>query len=63
MVYEILVMIDFDWPGWKEGRGMANDTDFDIDSVDIPTKCKVISAIVHNDVFATVRWQVPLRGV
>lgn len=51
MVYKIPIMIDFDWPDWKEGREMASDTDFDFDSVDIPTKCKVISAIVRNDRF------------
>ncbi len=30
---------------------MANDKNFDFDSVDIPTKCKLITAIVRNDRF------------
>ncbi len=51
IVYQIPIMIDFDWSGWDEGRKMAKDEHFDYDSVDIPTKCKVITAFVRNDRF------------
>ena len=51
IVYAIPIIIDYDWAGWKEGRGMARDNDFDFDTVDIPTKCKIITAIVRNDRF------------
>jgi hypothetical protein len=51
IVYQLPVIIDFDWPHWDEGRKMAKDEHFDYDSVDIPTKCKVITAFVRNDRF------------
>ena len=46
-------MIDFDWGKWDEGREMAQNKDFDFDTVDIPTKCKLITAFVRNDRFCT----------
>jgi len=52
IVYEMPLMVSFDWPAWEEGRKMANDPDFDFDSVDIPTKCKLITAVIRNDRFA-----------
>lgn len=51
VVYEIPIMIGFDWGAWDEGRRMVNGSAFDFDSVDIPTKCKLITAIVRNDRF------------
>ena len=51
VVYAIPIIIDFDWPGWDEGRRMAGDKDFDFDTIDIPTKCKLITAFVRNDRF------------
>ena len=53
IVYEIPIIIGFDWASWDEGRAMAGNEDFDYDSVDIPTKCKLITAIVRNDRFCT----------
>ena len=49
IVYEMPIVISFDWGSWQEGREIANSPDFDFDSVDIPTKCKLITAIVRND--------------
>ena len=46
------ILIVFNWMGWSEGREMINDKNFDFDSVDVPTKCKVISAIVRSERFA-----------
>lgn len=51
IVYYMPIIIDFDWGSWHEGRGMARDESFDFNSVDIPTKCKIITAIVRNDRF------------
>jgi len=51
IVYEIPIIIDFDWGSWDEGRKMARTENFDIDTIDIPTKCKLITAIVRNDRF------------
>lgn len=55
IVYEIPVMIGFDWGSWDEGRKIVSDKDFDYNTVDIPTKCKVITAIVRNDRFCEGR--------
>ena len=51
VVYRIPIAIGFDWPSWDEGRAMLQDTEFDFDSVDLETKCKLITAIVRNDRF------------
>jgi hypothetical protein len=49
--YEIRIVIDFNWPAWKEGEEIVSNTNFDYDSIDIPTKCKIITAILRNDRF------------
>jgi len=51
IVYEMPIIISFDWAAWDEGRRIANDLDFDYNTIDIPTKCKLITAIVRNDRF------------
>ncbi len=51
IVYDIPIVIDFDWSHWDEGRKMASDENFDFDTIDIPTKCKLITAFVRNDRF------------
>lgn len=51
IVYDMPIIIDFDWGSWHEGREMARDESFDFNSVDIPTKCKIITAIVRDDRF------------
>lgn len=50
-VYEIPIIINFDWSSWDEGAQMASDKDFNFDNIDIPTKCKLITAIIRNDRF------------
>jgi hypothetical protein len=51
LVYKLGIIISFDWPHWDEGRAIANKEDFDFDLIDIPTKCKLITAVVRNDRF------------
>ncbi len=51
VVYHIPIIIGFNWAGWDEGRKMASDEHFDYDTIDIPTKCKLITAFVRNDRF------------
>ena len=51
IVYEMPIMINFDWGSWDDGREIASDENFDYDTIDIPTKCKLITAIVRNDRF------------
>ena len=49
------ITIDFNWGAWDEGRAIVSDENFDYDSIDIPTKCKIITAIARNDRFSSGR--------
>ena len=51
IVYKIPIIINFEWGSWDEGREIAKDENFNFDTIDIPTKCKLITAIVRNDRF------------
>lgn len=51
IVYEIPIIISFDWCVWDEGRKIASDEDFNFDTIDLVTKCKLITSIVRNDRF------------
>ena len=53
VVYSIPIIISFDWGSWNEGREILNDEEFDYDTLDLPTKCKLITAIVRNDRFCS----------
>lgn len=55
VVYSIPIMIDFNWSSWDEGRRIVSDENFDYDTIDIPTKCKIITAILRNDRFCSGR--------
>jgi len=55
VVYSIPIAIDFNWGAWDEGRKMVSDVNFDYDTIDIPQKCKIITAIVRNDRFSSGR--------
>jgi hypothetical protein len=37
---------------WDEGRKMLNDTHFNYDTIDIPTKCKLITMIICSNRFS-----------
>lgn len=49
IVYEIPIVISFNWGAWEEGKRIINDNNFDYNSIDIPTKCKMITEIVRSD--------------
>ena len=51
IVYRLPIIISFDWGAWEEGREIASNDDFDHDTLDLPTKCKLITAIVRNNRF------------
>ena len=51
--YAIPIIIGFNWSAWDEGRKIVSDEHFDYDIIDIPTKCKIITAIVRNDRFCS----------
>jgi hypothetical protein len=45
------IMISFDWGSWQDGKDMLEGKTFDFNTIDIPTKCKLISMIIRNDRF------------
>lgn len=49
VVYALPIIIDFNWMEWREGIRMVSDTRFDYDTVDIPTKCKLLTALIRNE--------------
>jgi len=51
IVYEMPIIINFPWPEWKEGIKFLQDNKFKFDGIDIPTKCKLITAIIRKDRF------------
>ena len=51
-VYTIPIMIAFDWVHWDKGRKIARNPDFDFNTLDLVTKCKLITAIVRSDRFS-----------
>lgn len=51
LVYEIPIIIEFSWSSWTEGRNILANENFDFDTIDIPVKCKLITAIVRNNRF------------
>jgi hypothetical protein len=53
IVYSISIIIDFAWVAWDEGRKYVGEENFDFDTIDVPTKCKLITAIVRNDRFCS----------
>ena len=53
LVYALPIVISFDWGAWKEGRKIIDGEVFDLDSIDIPTKCKIITTIVRMDRFTS----------
>lgn len=51
IIYNLPVTVAFNYIEWDEGREMASEQDFDFDTIDVPTKCKIITAIMRNDRF------------
>lgn len=51
-VYSMPVIVHFKWSAWDDGREMAFDEDFDFNSINIASKCKLITAIVRSDRFS-----------
>jgi len=50
--YAVPIIIDFDWGEWEEGKAILQNDDFDYYSIDLPTKCKLITTIVRADRFS-----------
>ena len=51
VAYRIRIVINFDWPGWDEGRSLASGDLELIDNIDLITACKLITALIRNDRF------------
>lgn len=51
IAYKIPIMIVFSWMEWAELETFLKDKSFNFDSIDIPTKCKIITAIIRADRF------------
>ena len=51
LAYDSCLVIDFDWPHWEEGRNLASGDLSEIDSLDLITLCKLMTAIIRNDRF------------
>jgi hypothetical protein len=51
MVYEMNIVIGFDWLEWKEGQAMLKDPNQDYAQVDSITLCKLITLIVRGERF------------
>jgi hypothetical protein len=41
----------FDWISWDEGKKMIENRNFNFDTINIATKCKLITSILRNDRF------------
>jgi hypothetical protein len=50
-VYEIGLVVDFDWPHWDEGRQILSDKYTDLSKYSAVTLCKLLTAIVRSDRF------------
>jgi len=50
-VYEIGLVVDFDWPHWDEGRQILSDENTDLSKYSVVTLCKLLTAIVRSDRF------------
>jgi len=53
VIHHIPIIVHFPWAQWDEGRKISGDENFDYDTIDVPTKCKLITAIMRNDRFCT----------
>jgi len=51
VVYQMPIMIVFDWMKWYKGDKMARDKNFDFDTTDLLTKCKLLTGLIRNDRF------------
>ena len=51
IVYDIPIMINFDWVTWSQGNNIIHSHNFDYDTIDIPTKCMAITTFVRANRF------------
>ena len=51
LCYQLGIVIDFDWSNWDEGREVLSGDHSAIDSSDLITLCKFITAFIRNNRF------------
>ena len=51
IAYKIPIMVVFSWGNWSKLNTFLKDKSFNFDTIDIPTKCKIITAIIRADRF------------
>lgn len=51
LAYKIPIIVVFSWGNWSELNTYLKDKSFNFDTIDIPTKCKIITAIIRADRF------------
>ena len=51
-IYKIPIMVSFDWPEWEEGYAALSNLDFDMDTFDLPDKCKLITYVARKERFS-----------
>jgi hypothetical protein len=52
LIHQLGVLVSFDWIKWEYRDVIYSHKEFDFDSIDIPNKCKLITAIVRSDRFS-----------
>lgn len=51
IVYDIPIVISFDWGSWSKDNSIIHSQNFDYDTIDIPTKCMAITTFVRANRF------------
>lgn len=51
VAYELGIVISFDWGSWDEGMEMVKNRNYNYDSIDIYSKCKIITTLIRADRF------------
>ncbi|MDY0254275.1 MAG: DUF6508 domain-containing protein [Tenuifilaceae bacterium] len=51
IVYDIPIVISFDWGSWSKDNSIIHSGNFDYDTIDIPTKCMVITTFARANRF------------
>lgn len=51
IIYNLPIVIDFDWSSWKDGQEIISNENFNLDKLDLPTKCKLATVLARKDRF------------
>jgi len=51
LAHKLLIIKNFDWQSWEEGRKILTNPSFDFNTVDLETKRRLITLLVRSDRF------------